>query len=86
MRDTSAVHWHFSSADHSLRYASVKHWFQDEQSGGAREFNPKSSIVLVLFRDPFDWVDAMREVSWLTFSDSCTWVNIHPQPRLTQLL
>lgn len=48
-------------------YAYAKHWFQDDKPGGAGKFKPKSSIVLVLFRDPFDWVDAMREVSWLIY-------------------
>ena len=44
-----------------LVVAFAKHWFQDDKPG---IYKPKSSIVLVLFRDPIDWVNALREVSW----------------------
>lgn len=47
-----------------LVVAFAKHWFQDDKPG---IYKPKSSIVLVLFRDPIDWVNALREVSLVFF-------------------
>ncbi|EJK49477.1 hypothetical protein THAOC_31646 [Thalassiosira oceanica] len=47
----------------------LEHWFQDDKPGGEGKFKPKSSIVLVLFRDPFDWVDAMREPPGIVYNE-----------------
>jgi hypothetical protein len=39
-------------------YARFKHWFQNENS---ELVPPKSAIVISMFRDPYDWVWAMKE-------------------------
>ncbi|KAL7517239.1 hypothetical protein ACHAWX_002174 [Stephanocyclus meneghinianus] len=48
------------SADVPVRtdYARFKHWFQSEDPS---RVPPKSAIVLSMFRDPYDWVWAMKE-------------------------
>ena len=34
-----------------------KHWFQDED---VQKFPEKSAVVVIMFRDPYMWVEAMR--------------------------
>lgn len=40
------------------RYTRYKHWFQYEDS---QLYAPNSSIVVALFRDPYDWLESMRK-------------------------
>ena len=41
-----------------VEYARFKHWFQIENS---TRVPSKSSIVISMYRDPYDWVWAMKE-------------------------
>jgi len=41
----------------SIHYARVKHWFQEEVPDRVPE---NSAVVVAMFRDPYDWVEAMR--------------------------
>jgi hypothetical protein len=55
-------------------YTRFKHWFQSES---LYKGPPKSVVVVAMFRDPYDWCEAMRErphhahdhigLSWLSF-------------------
>lgn len=41
----------------SNHYTRFKHWFQDEDVSNVPE---NSAVVVAMFRDPYDWVEAMR--------------------------
>mmetsp|Transcript_35621 Transcript_35621/g.76886 ORF Transcript_35621/g.76886 Transcript_35621/m.76886 type:complete len:168 (+) Transcript_35621:450-953(+) len=43
--------------DVTNQYARFKHWFQD---GELSAMPDDSAVVVVMFRDPYDWVEAMR--------------------------
>ncbi|KAL7540581.1 hypothetical protein ACHAXR_010222 [Thalassiosira sp. AJA248-18] len=45
------------------RYTRWKHWFQyDDKFADEEHYHPpNSSLVVAMFRDPFDWVDSMRK-------------------------
>lgn len=38
-------------------YSDWKHWFQDDD---IRKVPKESAVVVAMFRDPYDWVEAMR--------------------------
>ena len=40
------------------RYTRYKHWFQYEDS---ELYSSKSTVVVALFRDPYDWIESMRK-------------------------
>ena len=40
-----------------VSYSRFKHWFQFDYA----HIKPKSHVVVAMFRDPYDWVEAMRE-------------------------
>lgn len=56
------------------RYTRYKHWFQYEDS---KLYEHKSSVVVALIRDPYDWLESMRkkpyhspyhfDLDWKTF-------------------
>ena len=41
------------------RYTHWKHWFQEDDPQQVPE---ESAVVVVMFRDPYTWVEAMREI------------------------
>ena len=41
------------------KYADWKHWFQDEEEL-QEKIAENSALVVVMFRDPYSWVEAMR--------------------------
>ena len=45
------------------RYTRYKHWFQyEEDSSDSRHYYPpNSAIVVAMFRDPYQWVNAMQK-------------------------
>ncbi|KAL3800301.1 hypothetical protein HJC23_003597 [Cyclotella cryptica] len=40
-----------------VSYSRFKHWFQYDMT----TIEPKSTVVVAMFRDPYDWVEAMHE-------------------------
>jgi len=42
-------------------YTRFKHWFQDDDDSFGNSVPDNSAVVIVLFRDPYDWIEAMRE-------------------------
>mmetsp|Transcript_25335 Transcript_25335/g.53514 ORF Transcript_25335/g.53514 Transcript_25335/m.53514 type:complete len:328 (+) Transcript_25335:102-1085(+) len=45
------------------RYTRWKHWFQYDDRDTEKSRNhhdPKSSLVIAMFRDPYDWLESMR--------------------------
>ncbi len=39
------------------KYSNWKHWFQEDD---IQKFPEQSAVVVAMFRDPYDWVEAMR--------------------------
>ena len=68
---TKWIHKHltdcFGNIKVASRYTRWKHWFQydDGAAVGNKDHyyhQPNSSLVVAMFRDPYSWVDAMKEL------------------------
>jgi hypothetical protein len=43
------------------RLTRYKHWFQDENVDTGGIVDEKDTLVIAMFRNPFEWVEAMRK-------------------------